>query len=172
MRLKYIIILLVVTSSFVACDPNDTIEEYSVEHVSSVGELLAGEWYVTYSTTDGVKKATNSKISTYNTTANNGTEMWIDDDKKYWGLKSVIACDPVANTFSAKNVDETYFKIKADIDNGKILPGAATTAAGNKTDSIYFEVTFHEVDDDGNPAPVKRIVSGVRRTGFLEDEHE
>ena len=171
MKLRYIYILLAMVVTLGACDPYDTIPEYTTEY-TSVGEMLAGEWYVTYTTTDGVVKATNSKISTFNTAADIATEMWMDDQENYWGLKSVIDCDVKTNSFSAEGADELYYGITVDIKNGKILPGAGTTAAGNVTDSIYFEVTYNEVDGDGNPDPVTRIVAGVRRTGFLEDEHE
>jgi len=170
MKFRYIFILVAMVVTLGACDPNDTIEEYTVEH-SSLGNMLPGEWYVTYSTVDGVVKAVNSKISTFNTDKDNGTQMWIDDDKNFKGLKSVLTCDPKDNTFSAEGVDELYFGITVDIKNGKILPGAGTTAAGNVTDSIYFEVTYFDINDKDEVVPTTRIVTGVRRTGFLEDEH-
>jgi hypothetical protein len=164
MKLRYIYILLAMVVALGACDPNDTIEDYKIES-TSIGEMLAGEWYVTY-TLDGVTQATNSKFSTFNTAANNGTQMWIDDDKNFWGLKSVMNCDPETNTFSVESADELYFGITVNIINGKVLPGAGTTAAGNVTDSIYMEVEYS--DDPGNIY----IAGGVRRTGFTEDEHE
>ncbi|MCZ4696287.1 hypothetical protein DWB61_16615 [Ancylomarina euxinus] len=171
MKLRYIYILLAMLVALGACDPNDTIEDYKTEY-TSVGEMLAGEWYVTYTTTAGVVRAVNSKISTFNTATDNGTQMWIDDEENYWGLKSVLDCNTENNTFSATGAAELYYGITVDVVNGKVLPGAGTTAAGNVTDSIYFEITYNEVDGDGNPDPVTRIVAGVRRTGFLEDEHE
>jgi len=163
MKLKYIFILFAMVVALGACDPNDTIEDYTIEH-TSVGEMLAGEWYVTY-TLDGDVWASNSKISTFNTAADNGTEMWLDDDKNFWGLKSVVNCNTENNTFSVEAADELYFGITVNIKNGKVLPGAGTTAAGNVTDSIYMEVEYSD-------QPGTFIVSGVRRTGFLEDEHE
>jgi len=164
MKLRYIFILFAMVVAFGACDPNDTIEDYKTEY-TSVGEMLAGEWYVTY-TLDGVTKATNSKISTYNTAADNGTQMWITDHDNYYGLKAVTNCDVKTNTFSVENADELIYGVKVDIRNGKVIPGAGTTAAGNVTDSIYLEVEFSD-----SPGSVY-ILSGVRRTGFLEDEHE
>ncbi len=162
MKLKYIFIAMIVALG--ACDPNDTIEDYKIES-TSIGEMLAGEWYVTY-TLDGATEASNSKFSTFNTAADNGTQMWIDDDENFWGLKSIINCDPETNTFSVEDADELYNGITVTINNGKILSGAGTTAAGNVTDSIYMEVEYS--DDPGNIY----IAAGVRRTGFLEDEHE
>lgn len=171
MKLRYIYILLAMVVALGACDPNDTIEDYKTEY-TSVGEMLAGEWYVTY-TVGGDVWASNSKISTFNTAADNGNEMWIDDDGNFWGLKSVIKCNPENNTFSAAAADELYYGITVDIVNGKVLPGAGTTAAGNVTDSIYFEITYNDIDSDtGELDPTTAIVGGVRRTGFLEDEHE
>ncbi|MFA8435163.1 MAG: lipid-binding protein [Marinifilaceae bacterium] len=163
MKLRYIFVLLVMVLALGACDPNDTIEDYTVEYTST-GEMLAGEWYVTY-TLDGDVWATNSKISTFNTAADNGSEMWIDDDKNFWGLKSKVNCNPADNSFSVEGADELYYGITVNIKNGKVLPGAGTTAAGNVTDSIYMEIEYS--DQAGT-----FIVAGVRRTGFLEDEHE
>jgi len=171
MKFRYIFILVAMVVALGACDPNDTIEEYTVE-TTELGSMLAGEWYVTY-TVDGDVWASNSKISTFNTVADSGTEMWIDDAENFWGLKAVLNCDPTTNTFSGEQVDELYYGIKVDITNGKILPGAGTTAAGNVTDSISFEVTYFDIDSDtGLLDPTHAVVGGVRRTGFLEDEHE
>lgn len=163
MKLKYIF-LVAILAILGACDPNDTIEEYVVEY-TSVGDMLSGEWYVNY-TLNGEVQVENSKISTFNTASDNGSQMWIDDAKNFWGLKSIVNCNSIDNTFSVENADELYYGITVNIKNGKILPGAGTTAAGNVTDSIYMEIEYS--DDPGNIY----IASGVRRTGFLEDEHE
>lgn len=170
MKLRYIFVLLTMLVALCACDPNDTIDDYKVEY-SSVGNMLAGEWYVTY-TIGGNVWASDSKISTFNTGEDNGSQMWIDDHENFWGLKSIIECNPENNTFSASGADELYYGITVDIINGKILPGQGTTAAGNVTDSIYFEITYNDLDKNGDPDPTTAIVAGVRRTGFLEDEHE
>ncbi|RUT72908.1 lipid-binding protein [Ancylomarina longa] len=170
MKLKYIILLVFSMGLFASCDPNDTMDTPKTEFTGP-GQFLQGEWFVTYTDANtGAVKATHSKISTFNTASNDKNMMWVDDDKNYWGLKSVVNCDPETNTFSGEDVDELYFGIKVNIKNGKVLPGAGTTAAGNVTDSIYMEIDYFDVKSDGTIQETNRIAAGVRRTGFLEDE--
>jgi len=164
MKLRYIFILFAIIVGFSACDPNDTIKPYDVEY-GSIGDKLPGEWYVTYSLA-GADQDGYSKLMTYNGADNSTSKMWIDDLENFWGMKAYINCDPVANTFSATAADEIYNGITVDIKNGKIILGGGRTAAGNVTDSIYMEVTYSD-----NPTNLY-IVSGIRRTGFLEDEME
>ncbi|MGZ2368562.1 lipid-binding protein [Ancylomarina sp. YFZ004] len=167
MKFKYIIVLLVMVSSIVACDPNDTIEDYSTEYVSPLGEMLAGEWYVTYKV-DGVDVFDfgYTKVSLYNDAKNEGNKLWIDDHQNFWWMKALVDANSEALTFSATDSDEVYDGITVTITNGKVIPGGGVTAAGNVSDSIYMEVAY------SNDAPRVWTVSGVRRTGFLEDEHE
>lgn len=167
MKFKYIIVLLVMVSSFVACDPNDTIEEYSIEYVSPIGEMLAGEWYVTYKV-DGVDvyDMGYTKVTTNNDAANEGNKLWIDDHKNFWWMKALLNCNVEDLSFSATDAAELYDDITVTITNGKVIPNGGLTAAGNVTDSIYMEIVY------SNDAPRVWTVSGVRRTGFLEDEHE
>jgi hypothetical protein len=54
------------------------------------------------------------------------------------------------------------------VQQGKVLLKEGRSTSGVVTDSIYFEVSF---DDDTPAYGTTYIVSGVRRTGFLEDEH-
>ena len=166
MKLKYIFILFAMVVALGACDPNDTIEEYSTEY-TSVGEMLAGEWYVTYKV-DGVDvyDMGYTKVSTYNNAANDVDKLWIDDHKNFWWMNALMDCDVKTNTFSATDAAELYDGITVTITNGQVIPGGGKTAAGNVTDSIYMEVAY------SNDSPRVWTVSGVRRTGFLEDEHE
>lgn len=164
MKLRYIFVLFASVVMLSACDPNDTIEDYTIEY-TSVGEMLAGEWYVTY-TLNGEVKATNSKITTSNTADDRNDQMWVTDHDNYYGLQAVVNCDVKTNTFSVVDADELIYDVKVDISNGKVIPNGGTTAAGNVTDSIYMEVEFSD-----SPGDVY-ILAGVRRTGFLEDEHE
>lgn len=167
MKLKYIIVLLVMVSSIVGCDPNDTIDDYAIEYVSPSGEMLQGEWYVTYKV-DGVDvfDVGYTKVSLYNTSENTGNQLWIDDHQNFWWMKALLDINVEVLTFSATDSEEVYDDITVTITNGQVFPGVGMTAAGNVTDSIYMEVAF------SNDSPRVWTVSGVRRTGFLEDEHE
>jgi len=164
MKLRYIFILFAMVVAFSSCDPNDTIKPYNVEY-GPIGDKLPGEWYVTYNVA-GADQDGYSKIVTYNGADNSSSMMWIDDLKNFWGMKAYITCNPEANTFSATAADELYFGITVNITDGKVIPGAGRTAAGNVTDSIYMKVEYS--DDPGKIY----VVSGIRRTGFLEDEME
>ncbi len=80
MKFKYIIVLLVMVSSFVACDPNDTIEDYSTETVSPVGEIRYGDKVISIG--DGTPGETAMKFYTGLTDIQYGkaedSENWIE----------------------------------------------------------------------------------------------
>lgn len=161
MKLRYIYILLVMVVALGACDPNDTIEDYKTE-TTSIGAMLAGEWYVTYTDIATGDEWDFSKITTYNT-AENTDKMWIVGSESYWDFKRVVDVNVEENTFSIEGVDGDNNALY--VKNGQVFPGLGTTDAGNVTDSIYMEVEFAS-------RGMKMILAGVRRTGFLEDEHE
>lgn len=137
---------------------------------------MAGDWWVTYEyeSSPGVwedaglgKPVT---LTTYNTAANKSTEMWVNDNGKFWNFKSIVNVDYAKKTFlttdsvstnSASSPDE-----KALFTGGKVLKGAAKTPSGTKADSIVFYVAFN---DDSAPTVYK--VAGFRKTGFSEDNY-
>ena len=127
---------------------------------------MAGDWFVTF-TIDGddVYSLGHTLLSTYNTSANNGQEMWIDDHENTWEYKVKSPINVGAKTFAGSNLDNQVYDVKMNITDGKILKGAATTSGGNKSDSIHFKVEF--ADDPGTIY----TVAGYKRTGFAEDEH-
>lgn len=171
MKFKNILFLVFALSIFASCDPNDTLDDPKIE-ILPVGKVLPGEWYVNYTNkATGAISKSNSDLTTSNTAENTADEMWIDDHKDFWGLKAKVNCDPLTNTFSIEQGDELYYEIKIDIKNGRVVPNVATTAAGAVTDSIYFDVTFYDVNSAGAIVESNFSVDGIRRTGFLEDEH-
>ncbi len=62
------------------------------------------------------------------------------------------------------NAVEDY-DIAIQVMNGKIILDGGKSTSGLVTDSIYFELEFE--DDPGTIY----TAAGVRRTGYLEDEH-
>jgi hypothetical protein len=130
-------------------------------------EKLAGDWYVKYSVDSGATYSDEYyHYTTYNTASNSSTEMWIDDLKSFYTMKGKINVDAANLTFSGSDIENTYDNtVKFNI-SGKILKDAAK-ASGTKsiTDSIHFEVKFS--DDPGTTY----MLSGFKRTRFLEDEH-
>ncbi|TXF77361.1 lipid-binding protein [Chryseobacterium sp.] len=127
---------------------------------------MAGDWYVKF-TVDGqdVYNFGYTLLTTYNTAANNGQEMWIDDHDNTYEYKVKTPINYSTKTFSGANLQNQSYDVAMTITEGKILKGAATTTGGNKSDSIVFKVEF--ADDPGTIY----TVGGYKRTGFAEDEH-
>lgn len=128
-------------------------------------QKMSGEWYVKVYDT-ATPSGSYHLVTTSNTAANTSTDL-LFDDHQYWPCKVVAKVD--ANTMqfnsisSLNNLESSTIKVK--VIEGKILPKAATSTGGNKTDSIYVKFEFS--DDPG----VNYIYAGYKRTGFLEDEH-
>jgi hypothetical protein len=138
---------------------------------------MAGDWYV-QTFIDGEMIADYSLISTYNTASDDGTEIWIDDNKNIYWFKLKSPVNTSSKTFSGMNlassvvdddtstpdVIETY-DINVNVTNGTIVKDGATTSGGNTSDSISFDAEFS--DDPGTIYQFR----GYKRTGLLEDEH-
>ncbi|WP_353183208.1 lipid-binding protein [Parapedobacter lycopersici] len=137
-------------------------------------EAMAGEWYTTASRTyvdgDGVEQTDSydAHFFTYNTAANTATEIWLDDAESFWQFKGKVNVDLNSLTFASDAIQNEYYDMTFDVLNGKILKGAAKGPGSDApTDSIYFEVKFSD-DDPDITAPW--VISGFKKTGFLEDE--
>jgi hypothetical protein len=147
-------------------------------------EAMAGEWYVTITAIDGNGNVVyedadlfgigNFHLDTYNTSSNNSTEMWIDDNTNFWEFKTKINVDLSTKTFQTADAPNEYYANPEDclitISNGKILTGAATTPGKSPADSIVFHVSF---SDDTYPAVygyAEYRISGYRYTGLVNDD--
>ena len=108
---------------------------------------------------------------TYNTVDNVADKMYVSDLANFWDYRVVVNCDCTALTFSTDgNVQNEAYDCQVNIEDGKMLPGMATTPSGMPADSLVYYVSF---SDDENPAAygyAKYKVSGYRRTGFASDE--
>ena len=129
-------------------------------------QALANEWWVTV---DGGTDYYN--LTTYNTAANDGKQMWIDDFNNaasFWDIKGKVNVDVANQTFSGTDIANQYYTSTFTITNGKIFTNA-TKAPGSHdvTDSIRFTIQFS--DDD--PANTPHVISGYARTKFPEDDH-
>lgn len=160
---------------FTACDEEVEIWE------SSTAEL-DGNWFVQYDHSEmGVDPfgAGLTAIHTFNTAANNGQEIWITDEDHFWSYKVRVPANPENLTFGSDedlvNQVEDY-DINIKVQNGKIIPNAATLPSGVTVDSIYFEITFEDMlpylQSLGLDVTTgTMLVSGARQSGFLEDPH-
>lgn len=134
-------------------------------------QSMSGEWWV--QTRVGGEDADLGYhiITTSNTSANNATDLQIDDhglleDVDMSHVHFVAKVDLPNMTFS-KGTDLPNLSGSSSVSilEGKIIRSAVTTASQAITDSLYlkFELKSH---------PGETIeYAGYRRTGFLEDEH-
>lgn len=171
-KIIYIFLLSLSITLFTSCEKD--------EIGGTATEQLAGEWVVTVIAVDANDAVIYSDdelfgighfpLLTYNTAANQPSEMWIDDSGNFWDFKAIVNADVTALTFNANAVKNAAYDCKVTIKDGKILKGAATTPSGMPADSIYFHVNF---DDDGYPEAYgydSYRIAGYRYTGFAGDE--
>jgi hypothetical protein len=138
---------------------------------------LSGEWYVTYTFDDGTGNIGDhygvgyTTLLTYNTANEDKDLFWISDVGNFWIFTIKSPCNVPARTFAGTDLVSTadysgsLYDIKVQISNGKVIEDGGLSTSGVVCDSIYFEIEFE--DDPGTIY----YCSGVRRTGFLEDEH-
>ncbi len=142
-------------------------------------EALAGEWHVTVDAVDDAGNLVMSDpfglgktmVITYNTVENVSNRMYVSDLGNFWDYTAVVNADCNALTFSSDgDVQNEAYDCLVNIEDGRMLPGAATTPSGMPADSIVYYVSF---SDDNYPAAYgysKYKVSGYRYTGFAADE--
>lgn len=144
-------------------------------------ESLAGEWYVTADFADAEGNvvyedpydAGHFMVNTYNTASNVPTEMWVDDLGNFRTFKLKVNCDVQQLAFASNDtVSNAYYDCGVIIEEGKILPGAATTPSGMPADSIVFFVQF--TNDDASFQEffgyTRYKISGYRYTGLTNDD--
>lgn len=136
-------------------------------------EALAGEWQLTVDVVDDAGNVLEADIMggpvlgiTYNTVDNVPDKMYVSDLGNFWDYKVVVNCDCNALTFSTNgDAQNESYDCMVNIEDGKMLPSAATTPSGMPADSLVYYVSFSD-DDPG----MRYKVSGYRRTGFAADE--
>lgn len=165
-RLKYLSFLffaLALSISFVSCEKVESVPDES----GIVAEDMMGSWYVEF-LVDGtdVYGLGFNKLNTYNTSANDGTSMWIDDNEHTWYFKVKCPINLSDQTFSGtglySNVDD--YEVDVNITNGKITKDGVTSPSGVTTDKIYFEAEFSD-----DPGTIYQLV-GYRYTGLAGDQ--
>jgi hypothetical protein len=156
-------LFLFVGTFLVSCDEGGDPDPGATKVVD-----MAGDWYVQF-LVDGedIYSLDYQLISTYNTAADNGTEMWIDDQGNTWSFKVKSPVNTTGLTFSGTGLESNVdgYEVTVTITNGAIVKDAATTSGGNTSDSISFDAEFS--DDPGTIYQFR----GYKRTGLLEDEH-
>ena len=128
-------------------------------------ESLAGDWYVEVSV-EGEVITDRFHLLTYNTSANNPNEIFIDDQDNFWEFKIKATSDVNSLTFSANDaLNLTYDDCTVSVTNGKIVKNGGVQNNGSPADLITMDVTFSDDDD----ALVYHI-EGVRYSGLEEND--
>ncbi|MEG0848741.1 MAG: lipid-binding protein [Flavobacterium sp.] len=167
-----ILAAMLVLTSFSACD-----EVGNTDAGGTSTQALAGDWFVQTSL-NGKVVIGYKRISTYNTSANDGKDMWIDDHGTIWLFKCKTPVNLGASTFAGnklvssvvdddpdtKDVVETY-DITVNITDGKVVKNGTKSTGGHTVDAISFKAEFSD-----DPGKIYEI-AGYKRTGFAEDEH-
>ena len=158
-NIKYLLGTLLIMM-FVTLTSCDEVEDADIGGTKV--EAMAGDWFVQL---DG--KGSYYHIYTYNTAADNGTEMWINDGGHFWEFVAKTPVDVNAMTFGGNQLASDYdgYKITVNITNGKITKGNIITPAGNPTDGISFDIEFSD-----DPGSIYKL-SGYKRTAFPADEN-
>ncbi|MCG2462636.1 hypothetical protein K8352_17880 [Flavobacteriaceae bacterium F89] len=163
LKIYKIVLTLFVAVFFVACDEGGDPDPGATEVVE-----MAGDWYVQF-LVDGedIYGLGYQLISTYNTAANDGTEMWIDDHGNTWQYKVKCPVNTSSLTFSGTGLNSNVdgYEVSVDVTNGTIVKNGATSTGGNTVDAISFDAVFSD-----DPSTTYHM-EGYRRTGLLEDEH-
>ena len=126
-------------------------------------ESLAGDWYVQASV--GGEAITGSfHLFTYNTSANNPNEIWIDDKGNFWDFKVKGTGDINSLTFSAANAQNVSYDCTVNITNGKIIKNGGTQNNGSPADLLMMDVEFSD-----DPGTIYHL-EGVRYSGLVEND--
>ena len=154
---------LLLCMAFTACEKE--------EIGGTAAESLAGEWYVQANMLDDDGSVIEDPyglgrfhILTYNTSANNPSEIWIDDSKNFWDFKVKAAGDINSLTFSASNVQNVSYDCTLNITNGKIIKNGGFQNNGSPADYITMDIEFSD-----DPGTIYRL-EGVRYSGLVEND--
>lgn len=162
-KLSFLFFALALLVSFVSCEEVESVADES----DIVAEGMMGSWYVEF-LVDGedVYHLGFNKLNTYNSSANDGTSMWIDDNEHTWVFKVNCPINSSAQTFAGEglysNVDG--YEVNVDITNGQITKNGITAPSGVTTDKISFEAEFSD-----DPGTIYQLV-GYRYTGLVGDQ--
>ena len=162
MKLSFLFFALALSISFVSCEQVESIADES----GIVAEDMMGSWYVEFLVEgEDIYHVGYNKINTYNTSVNDGSFLWIDDNENLWSFKVKCPINKSDQTFSGtelySNVDG--YEVQVTITNGKITKDGITSPSGVTTDKIYFEAEFSD-----DPGTIYQF-GGYRFTGRVGD---
>ncbi len=138
-NLSFLFFALALSISFVSCEKVESVPDES----GIVAEDMMGSWYVQFLYEgEDIYGIGTVRINTYNTSANDGTAMWIDDNENTWWFKVECPINSSAQTFSGTGLYSDYdgYIIDVNITDGQITKGGITSPSGVTTDKISFGV--------------------------------
>lgn len=162
---------LVLLVGFYSCEQEE-IDPGKVE-----SNAMSGEWFVLYNhPTFGEDpfQVGYTSLITSSTASESTTEVIITDESNFWDYRVKCTFDAATKTFGSDDTLFNYisgYEIKVLVRNGKIIEDVVELESGLMADSIYFEIWFEDLIDATAIPDDMLMVSGYRRTGFLEDEH-
>ena len=161
--LSFLFFALALSISFVSCEKVESVADES----DIVAKDMMGSWYVQFLYEGEDLYGEYLLINTYNTSANDGTAMWIDDNENVWWFKTKCPINMSNMTFSGTELYSDYdgYIIDVNITNGQITKNGTTSPSGVTTDMISFDIEFSD-----DPGSVYQIV-GYRYTGLIGDQH-
>jgi hypothetical protein len=160
MKRKYLFFIAFTCTIFYACQKKPEVG-------GTATQSMANEWWVQLYDPTGAAATDWGHIATYNTSANNADEIWVDDQGEIWDFKVKAKADLKAMTFSANKAVSVVdnYNIKVTITDGKIIPNVGHSKTGVLTDSISMKIEFE--DDPGTIYSLR----GHARTRFAEDDY-
>jgi hypothetical protein len=162
---KYIYILGLFVIGMSSCKKDEVIGGTAVQDMS-------GDWWVKFEIVNASTGVVDQPfgnyypLSTYNTSDNSPSLMWIDDHNSYYGLKAKVNVDYTNKTFTATDADELYYGVTVVVKDGKVIKNGAIGAVSKAvTDSIAFDVIYSDSKDQ-----IYKY-RGYHRTKFPGDDH-
>lgn len=127
-------------------------------------ESLAGDWYLVASV-NGNPIWGPFHLLTYNTSANNPNEIWVDDQENFYTFKVKATGDINSLTFSAASAqNQNGDEITVNITNGKIVKNGGVQKNGSPADLLMMDVEFSD-----DPGTIYHL-EGVRYSGLEEND--
>lgn len=171
-------ILFLCVLGFSACEKLDSLDDQKMPDIAySPSYPVCGEWWIRVQDEKGVYlRKSYSKILTFGTASNTADSIWLTDTHTgssylpFWEFKVKTKLEISSRSFfttaAVKSTNTDGLTVL--VEDGKVIVGGGKSTSGVVCDSIAFKVSF---SDDDPSFGHKYLVSGVRRTGFLEDEH-
>lgn len=141
-----------------SCDKKEDFEQIDSQVVEA-----AGEWWVKFSK-PGYETGF-LKVLTFNTADDTATEMWITDKGNWMNVKFKCGIDITNLTFSGSNLTNINSDNTVNVSDGIITKDGGASTSGIVTDAISFKI---ELSDEPG---VIYSAEGIRKTGYIEDEH-